>query len=401
MTGAGAGAQSVSHSFVVGDVVLVRDVTGSVRINTQRPPYQVEEFAAGPLPLSVAAARSQPARLLQPRYAVVPFIGRDAVLNDLAAWLGDESVVSVRLIHATGGQGKTRLAGHLAAGCAASGWAVWRLHHSPTQSVTSQAALPSRGGVLAVVDYADRWPMAHLLAVLTDLHTLSLHHGTVVRILLLARSGGFWWPALVDRLDAALAVDAADVALTALGEHIDPVALFSTARQHFAERLDVAGTDFLDCRQDQPEDTLVLGIHMAALVSVDAHRLGTRIPIDAHQLSAYLLRREYTHWQLTHARNPDPVQTSAATMRRAVYLATLTGAQSRKAARAMLPTSAWRPPRRLPTRSLTTTARPTRQQHPLCSSHCIPTGSARISWPSPTPATPTTPICDGCATTGS
>jgi hypothetical protein len=63
-----------------------------------------------------------------------PFTGRDDDLDELAGWLDGDDQISVRLVHATGGQGKTRLAGYLAGQCAASGWAVWRVLHTPTRT---------------------------------------------------------------------------------------------------------------------------------------------------------------------------------------------------------------------------------------------------------------------------
>jgi hypothetical protein len=332
-TGAG---QSVSGSYVTGDVVLVREVGGDVTINSRHPPYRMEAFPITVLPLSVASAQAQPSRLLQSRYAVVPFAGRDNDLTHLRAWLDSEAAVSVQLIHAAGGQGKTRLAGHLAFGCAAASWTVWRVHHNPTRSASSQVDLPVAGQVLAVVDYADRWPVSHLLSLLTDLRNLGVHTGNTVRVLMLARSTGFWWPTLVDRADSELTVDATEKPLLPLGKEIDPLRLFDTARQHFAKRLRVVGTEALTVPHGLIADNLVLSAHMAALVEVDALRHGIPAPVSAHEISAYLLRREYAHWKSMHGRSEDPIATTEATMRRTVYLATLTGTLSRESASEVL-----------------------------------------------------------------
>lgn len=333
MTGDG---QSVSGSFVVGDLVLVRDVAGDVTITTRNPPYRVATFETSAVPLSVEAARAQPARLLQPRHAAVPFAGRESVLTDLASWLRDDEKISVRLVHAAGGQGKTRLAAHLAAQCAASGWAVWRLHHNPTQSVTSEVAIPKQREVLVVVDYADRWPVSHLLALLTDMNGLCVQAGIKVRVLLLARSAGSWWPTVADRVDSEFAADVADINLKPLGDQIDPTILFDTACNHFAKRLEVSDTRGMVVFDDRDPENLVLAIHMAALASVDARRLNSAAPVGTSEVSAYLLRREFAHWKLLHSRAEDPIATSEVAMRRAVYVATLTGALPRELARQAL-----------------------------------------------------------------
>jgi len=80
----------------------------------------------------------------------------------------------------------------------------------------------------------------------------------------------------------------------------------------------------------------VLAVHMAALAAVDACRHGTAPPAEPHAVSAYLLRREYTHWQTLHGRAEDRIETPPTVMRRAVYMATLAGALHRADARAAL-----------------------------------------------------------------
>lgn len=53
-----------------------------------------------------------PSALLNARYEVVPFHeqGREAILADLDLWCDEGPPVAVRLLHAEGGVGKTRLA---------------------------------------------------------------------------------------------------------------------------------------------------------------------------------------------------------------------------------------------------------------------------------------------------
>jgi hypothetical protein len=66
----------------------------------------------------------------------------------------------VHLAYAPGGQGKTRLAGYVAAESAERGWMVLRARHRDEVPVPSQHpdAIRSAGaGVLLIVDYADRW----------------------------------------------------------------------------------------------------------------------------------------------------------------------------------------------------------------------------------------------------
>jgi tetratricopeptide (TPR) repeat protein len=68
---------------------------------------------------------------------------------------------------------------------------------------------------------------------------------------------------------------------------------------------------------------IVLAIHMAALVAVDARARGEFTPSDPVGLSAYLLDREYDGWQSVYDHDAR-VTTDPGTMGRVVYTATLT-----------------------------------------------------------------------------
>ncbi|MET8042221.1 tetratricopeptide repeat protein [Micromonospora sp. NPDC005215] len=351
-----AAGVAVTGSLVIGDVIQVSDVAGSVQVTiTPRvpPPYQLEPLPVQPPQLAQAKAWAQPSRLLLPRYRVVPFTGRDQQLSDLNAWAQGEAV-AVRLVHAAGGQGKTRLAEEFATRRAGSGWTVWRAVHALTPRAgavgvpaatgpgpvgpASRVALPAGGRVLAVVDYADRWPASHLLALLGDLHNIAVQTPVVLRVLLLARSVGFWWPAVTDRLDGDLDLDADDVPLPPLGADRDRADLYGTAARHFAAALGVrdASTWPPPPGLADPDFAQVLAVHMAALAAVDAHRHSTTAPTAPHAISAYLLRREYANWHQLHTRTEDPLPTPPQVLRRATYVATLTGALPRPAARTAL-----------------------------------------------------------------
>ena len=59
-----------------------------------------EDIATGPL---------RPGRLLRPEFAVVPFTGRDALVQEILAWCASEHPFRVALYTGPGGAGKTRL----------------------------------------------------------------------------------------------------------------------------------------------------------------------------------------------------------------------------------------------------------------------------------------------------
>ncbi|MEV0901378.1 tetratricopeptide repeat protein [Actinoplanes sp. NPDC049802] len=325
--------QSITGSVVFGDVVMVQGVRGDVTISLERPPYRVAEAVVRAVPLSAGDARAQPSRMLLARHRIVPFTGRGEMLSELGGWLSAEAPAAVRLLHAPGGQGKTRLAEELAGRCAADGWTVWRVLHMPTPLPGSRVDLPG-GPVLAVVDYADRWPPSALLTLITQLHRLGTATSSVVRVLLLARSAGYWWPALADRVESDLAVPTADAALPSLSA--DRTILYADAATRFAAVLGVDGDWTPPPGLGDDRFGQVLAVHMAALAAVDAHRHGDDTPAGPEGVSAYLLRREAAHWHHMHARAENPLVTPPEVMHRAVWTATLTGALPRPDAREAL-----------------------------------------------------------------
>jgi hypothetical protein len=153
----------------------------------------------------------------------------------------------------------------------------------------------------------------------------------------LARSAGFWWAALTDRLDSDLAVPGDEEALSLLTPSGDRGELYTIAARHFARALGVENTDWPPPGElATPRFAQVLAVHMVALAAVEALRHGTAAPTQSHAVSAYLLSREYSHWQQLHVRSENPLATPPVTMRRAAYLATLTGALPRAEARDVL-----------------------------------------------------------------
>ncbi|NRQ33936.1 tetratricopeptide repeat protein [Nonomuraea sp. NN258] len=326
--------QMVNHSVVLGEVVQVRDVGGNVTINLSRPAYRMKTFPAARSWPGPEQARAHPSRLLMARYEVVPFVGRAGLLQELADWLSDPSVlVSVRLVHGSGGQGKTRLANQLAREHASAerAWQVWQAQQ-PLPSATSPfrlRLLTTVAGVLVLVDYADQWAFRDLQALLSDLHTMAMQLPAAlpVRVLLLARSTGGWWQGLHHWLDAELDVPAEDIPLLPLGGEVDRLELFNSARDRFSALLSVA-----DCQSIGPPDGLddqrfdqVLTVQMAALAAVDARQHDQDAPTDPQRISAYLLKRERAHWQQWHGRSEDRLSTPPEVMARVAWVATLAG----------------------------------------------------------------------------
>ncbi|MFG2825765.1 tetratricopeptide repeat-containing serine protease family protein [Kitasatospora sp. NPDC048365] len=131
-----------------------------------------------------------PASLLRADTAAVAFHGRDQELADLSSWCADDPArIAIRVVTGPGGQGKTRLARHLTETLSRENWITGHLRsdltdRNPEPDLTPlSTALP----LLLVVDYAETRPRL-LRCLVTQLHA-SRHR---VRLLLLARSDGEW-----------------------------------------------------------------------------------------------------------------------------------------------------------------------------------------------------------------
>ncbi|MEU6984898.1 tetratricopeptide repeat protein [Streptomyces sp. NPDC046324] len=275
--------------------------------------------------------RELPSRMLNSRFEVVPFTGREAELADLRAWRDQGTRLSVRWMHAPGGQGKTRLAARFANETLQAGWRVVAATNGPGSVQpppgSQDLTIDGHPGVLLVVDYADRWPLTHL----TWLFSNALLHrpGLPTRVLLLARTADAW-PAL----RASLANHQAATSSHALGELPGSTsaraAMYTAARDAFAVRYAVPAAP-----GPPPPYGLTLALHMAALVSVDAHARGRRPPTDLAGLTVYLLDREHLHWGTLFARG-GPYATPPPAMNRAVFAAALTGSLDRLAGSAVV-----------------------------------------------------------------
>lgn len=314
-------------------------------------PYRSRAVAPERVPLS------QPSRLLNARYEVVAFTGRQRELAKLADWRdGTDARLALTWLHGPGGQGKSRLAAQFAAESAAANWRVVTATHGAGAVVAGvggdDLSVAGAAGVLLLVDYADRWPVSHLTLLLSN---QLLHHDVPTRVLLLAR-GVSAWPALCGAVERAdLGADTVDLPLGPLdagagapaggggaGGARGPGAraeMFRTARDSFAAyyRIDpdaVAPPDYLD----RPEFGLTLALHMAALVAVDAHARGDGVPRGLPELAAYLLRREREHWNRLYENRVEGLEYATPTeeMRQAVFAAALTGATGHGAGTAVL-----------------------------------------------------------------
>ncbi|MFG2091884.1 tetratricopeptide repeat protein [Spirillospora sp. NPDC048824] len=316
------------------DVHLEATAAGSARIfqaggdqnfhyHGRTRPYLIGDLVAS-APPDTEWLLEQPSRLLGARSQVVPFVGRQTELRRLGEWRDADGHLSVLLLHGPGGQGKTRLACEFAERSRDRRWQVLQAGTLPTHRGEPSVPEVDTVGVLLVVDYADRWALSELERLLSD---PALQQERPTRVLLIGRT--VRWFAGLRGVLADLRAGAGDLLLTPLGE--DRPAMFRAARDRFADLYglqDASAVSAPAVLPDHPDYGLTLTVQMAALVAVDAFRRGAEAPTSPHELSAYLLDREYQVWQrlFEAGAHGQDFQTRPAVMARAVFTAALTGA---------------------------------------------------------------------------
>ncbi|MER5264858.1 hypothetical protein ABTZ99_22545 [Actinosynnema sp. NPDC002837] len=195
-----------------------------------------------------------PGELLDPRHEVVPFHGRVDELAELARWRDGDDACSALLLHGPAGVGKTRLARHFAA-----------------------------GSDVLVVDDAD----------LVD--HLDFRHP---RVLLVARTTGWWWSAHRQRA-ADRGYRTADLAVTANPDEHETS--YATACAHFAYALG------LPIPTTPPPDAPTLhDLHLAALTAV--HGSPVEPPPTRGRLAEDALAATLLDDRITPDRTPEALE---------------------------------------------------------------------------------------------
>ncbi|MET9627881.1 hypothetical protein ABZX92_10500 [Lentzea sp. NPDC006480] len=198
--------------------------------------------------LSVAA-------LLDPTHQVVPFHGRESELQALTQWRDSPAAQASLLLHAPAGAGKTRLLQRF------------------------QEEHDEEHGRLLLIDDADRLTWNDIFLRLQD----TLRHGPErTRVLLAARTTGWWWSSTRQRI-ADFDHEVTDLALEPT--LADRAESFTLACQHFAKQLNVTAPD--EPPPNIAQET-VLDLHLAALTAVH----GDPCDVNRTQLVRQLLKHD-------------------------------------------------------------------------------------------------------------
>lgn len=279
---------------------------------------------------------ASPAALLTADRQTVPFHGRVDLMNQLETWC-DLSGFGAWLLHGPGGQGKTRVARHLASTLAKKGWAVlWLRAGATAQEIRGlrHAVKP----LLIVVDYAEA--RADQIAGLAE---AAAEHGggTPFKMLLLARTAGDWWSRAknLTSITESYLVGTQDVALPPLDpDPPDRVKAYQDATRAFADSLPLVegyeNHDWTKLAARLPVPGLTrealgnaLTLQMTALADLldeaekpDSHSTAPRPSVEER-----LLNHETRYWART-ASSEGVTGLLEATLHEAVTAALLVGA---------------------------------------------------------------------------
>lgn len=313
-------SQSVDNSIVSGHVVMVGHATGDINIRLGKQDYYIHPLGeCGFTSTLPERSKRAPSYLLDALREVVPYTER-VEQSRIIEWCDDGEIArSVMLLSGVGGSGKTRLARHVATTMARNGWdtvEISRIRRAATSSLSVKLAADSRP-VLAIVDYADRWPLADLVEAVSEI--LSVYSKRdYVRLLLLGRSTT-QWEDVAAALDALpLDIAAAPLELGAFTDERNVGQLFDAAVAAFARTVGVEPP----AEEQVPTEpgSSALSLHMTALAWVLGYHTERSEAEDFanEEVSTFLLRHERRYWQSAKEIDSEIVQ-------RLVFLATLVG----------------------------------------------------------------------------
>jgi tetratricopeptide (TPR) repeat protein/nucleoside phosphorylase len=266
-----------------------------------------------------------PSALLNARYEVVRFHQqREGLLAELdRSWCDEGPSVAVRLLHAEGGVGKTRLAIEWIRRRRGREWAAGFLPKEVRDDWFDRLWALGQS-VLVVIDYAES--RADLRETLLRIHRYSQQENAGrlrrMRVLLLARNSGDWWlslrqsdTALGAWLDVTPPYELPPLAL----KEVEREQVFNEAVERFAEeRGRTPAKRVLPSLKDERFER-VLYLHMAALASLEG------LAFDENSLMDVILDHEEHFWEVRARQAEVTLALQKSLARQMVAVATLRG----------------------------------------------------------------------------
>jgi len=277
--------------------------------------------------------------LLHPRYGVVPFLGREALLANLMLWRERPDPLNVVVLAGPGGFGKTRTAIEACVDAGRAGWTAGLLAGSESRPFAGLDVLAGWPGRLFVaVDYSETRPPGAVAELLRTL--LARPAGPPARVVLVMRQGGTREDlrgllATGDqRLELEHLVRSAElVRLDRDVAHIDRAELFRVAARAFGQRLGRATRpvlpDLVAGHFVRPLFVLAAALLCTADGGVDVAGLGSD-----DVLGAVLDRHEAEYWDRWNQQLG--LGLSREQQRRAVALVAWLGAETEQDALALV-----------------------------------------------------------------
>ncbi len=262
---------------------------------------------------SPAVEAGEAAEILSPYAMAVPLVGRERELADLWTWMNGDPDLSIRVITAPGGGGKTRLALELCEEAVRRGWHAGFVKASASlDSVAASLPRPT----LAVVDYAAA-RISWLREWLDDLASSPLAGGKL-RILLLERHAdpkSGWWAEVFQ--SGGWGARAVQARLDPAGGpyKLPPLALIEQRRAVLVETLESIGSDL---RLPTPEERPDFDRRLAELswgdeplflimAAITAHRcgIGYVLALDRSRLAFEVAEHELSRIvKIAESQNP-------------------------------------------------------------------------------------------------
>ncbi|MGK7913101.1 MAG: TIR domain-containing protein, partial [Synechococcus sp.] len=238
----------------------------------------------------------RPSILLRAEYGVVPFVGRQELLEEYEQWCEEDSLFAVRLLTGAGGLGKTRFAIELCKHLRQKYWEtafVDRIEFERylNNPEAANGLMKLRRPTLLVVDYAEtrREQVKELFRA-----AKTKDFRQPVRVLLIARSEGEWWQQLLKEShdhEVLVGKDSEPRRLLPLASELtDRESVYQEAVFTYSRLLEKPWPTFAPSLANE-DFNRVLFIHLAALAAMEGKKIEQR-----DKLLDFGVERECGYW---------------------------------------------------------------------------------------------------------